>query len=180
MTEQTDEIEAPGKDPVRQWTLRILALSAVLLVMYLVADRCTPFSSQARVHALVVPIAAEVSGTVTEVEVENNQTVKASDVLFRLDDERYRFAVSGSEASLQSARQATGASAAAVEAAEAGVRSAEAAYVRSEQDAVRLRRIKEQDPGAISDRRIEQAEASLKVSQQQLAGARANLRQAEE
>jgi len=43
---------------------------------------------------------------------------------------------------------------------------------------VRLRRIKQQDPGAISDRRIESAEASLTVSQQQLSAARANLEQA--
>jgi len=179
-TEQKDieETESVEKDPVRQWTLRILALCVVLLIGYLVADRITPVSSQARVHALVVPIAADVSGTVTEVAVDNNQLVQSGDVLFRLDDERYRFAVTSAEASLQSARQATGASAAGVDAAEAGVRSAQAGFVRAEQDAVRLRRIKKQDPGAISDRRLESAEASLTVSQQQLAAARANLEQA--
>ena len=170
--------DKPEKDPVRSWTIRILALCVVLLFAYLVADRITPFSSQARVHATVVPIAADISGTVTEVAVENNQVVQAGDVLFRLDEERHRFAVASAEASLQSARQATGASAASVDAAEAGVRSAEAAYTRAEQDAIRLRRIKEQDSGAISDRRLEQAEASLAVSRQQLAAARANREQA--
>ena len=75
MTEETDEIETPGKDPVRQWTLRILLLCVVLLIGYLVADRVTPVSSQARVHALVVPIAAEVSGTVRQVAVANNQWI---------------------------------------------------------------------------------------------------------
>ena len=119
MTEeqQTDEpkvdpADTPGKDPVRSWTIRILVLCVVLLFAYLVADRITPFSSQARVHALIVPIAADVSGTVTEVAVTNNQFVQAGDVLFQLDDERYRFAVASAAASLQSARQATGASAA--------------------------------------------------------------------
>ena len=175
---EDDAIEAPEKDPVRQWTLRILVLCVIMLIGYLVADRITPFSSQARIHALVVPIAADVSGTVTEVAVRNNQVVQADDVLFRLDDERYRYAVASAEASLQSARQATGASAAAVDAAKAGVLSANAAFVRAEQDAVRLRRIKKQDSGAISDRRLESAEASLTVAQQQLAGARANLEQA--
>jgi multidrug resistance efflux pump len=167
-TKESAATEAPEKDPVRQWTLRILVLSVIMLIGYLVADRITPFSSQARIHALVVPIAADVSGTVTDVAVRNNQVVQAGDVLFRLDDERYGYAVASAEASLQSARQA----------AEAGVRSAEAAFIRSEQDAVRLRRIKKQDPGAISDRRIESAEASLAVSRQQLAGARANREQA--
>src|SRR5210317_2342377 len=164
--------EAPEKDPVRSWTVRILVLCVVVLFAYLVADRITPFSSQARVHALVVPIAADVSGTVTEVAVEKNQFVQAGDVLFQLDDERYRFAVASAEASLQSARQATGASAASVEAAEAGVRSAQAGFVRAEQDAVRLRRVKKQVPGALSDRRLESAEASLAVARQQLAAAR--------
>jgi multidrug resistance efflux pump len=178
MTEETDEIETPEKDPVRQWTLRILILCAVLLVFYLVADRVTPVSSQARVHALVVPIAAEVSGTVRQVAVTNNQFVESGDILFQLDDERYRFAVTSAEAGLQTARQATGASSAGVDAAEAGVRSAQAGFTRAEQDAVRLRRIKQQDPGAISDRRLESAEASLAVSQQQLAAARANREQA--
>lgn len=176
--EESKSTDTPEKDPVRQWTLRILVLCVVMLIGYLVADRITPFSSQARIHALVVPVAADVSGTVTAVAVKNNQVVQSGEVLFRLDDERYRYAVASAEASLQSARQATGASAAAVDAAQAGVRSAEAAFVRSEQDAVRLRRIKKQDPGAISDRRIESAEAALTVSRQQLAGARANLEQA--
>ena len=176
--EETDEIASPEKDPVRKWTLRILLLCVVLLIGYLVADRVTPVSSQARVHALVVPIAAEVSGTVTEVAVKNNQGVQSGDVLFQLEENRYRHAVTSAEASLQSARQATGASSAAVDAAEAGVRSAQAGFTRAEQDAVRLRRIKVQDPGALSDRRLESTEASLTVAQQQLVAARANLEQA--
>lgn len=191
MTEETDkETEVPepandespeagsARDPVRAWTLRILVLSVVMLAGYLTADRLTPVSTQARVHTLVVPVAAEVSGTITEVAVSNNQLVQAGDVLFRIDDDRYRLAVASAEANLQSARQAAGASAAGVEAAEASVGSAEANLLRAEQDAVRLRRIKEQDPGAISDRRLETAEASLTVAQQQLAAAKANLEQA--
>ncbi len=185
MTENTETEEQktepkapPQKDPVRTWTVRVLALSAILLVGYLTADRLTPVSSQARVHTLVVPIAAEVPGRVTEIAVANNQLVKAGDVLFRIDNDRYRLAVASAEANLQSARQATGASAAGVDAAEASVASAQASLVRTEQDAQRLRRIKRQDSGAISDRRLETAEASLLVAEQQLAAAKANLEQA--
>ena len=180
LEEEKDSQDAPATDgdPVRKWTIRVLLLCVVLLAGYLTADRLTPVSSQARIHALVVPIAAEVSGTVTEVVVENNQQVQAGDVLFRLDDTNYQLAVAGAEANLQSARQATGASAASVEAARAGVASAEAALTRARQDTYRLRRIKEQDPGAISDRLLEASEASLIVAQQQLEGAKANLEQA--
>ena len=178
--EQQEDQEAsnPGADPVRRWTIRILILALVMFIGYLTADRLTPVSSQARIHSLVVPVAAEVSGIVIEVAVANNQQVEAGDVLFRLDDASYRLAVASAEANLQSARQATGASAASVEAAQAGVASAEAALMRAQQDTNRLRRIKKQDPGAISDRLLEASEASLIVAQQQLEAAKANLEQA--
>ena len=177
--EETPVAEAPApRDPVRRWTLIILGACVVLMGYYLVADRVTPYTTQARVHAFVVPIAAEVAGTVTDVPVGSNQVVAAGDLLFQVDRERYELAVETAEVNLQTARQATGASTANVDAAAAQVASARAALVRSEQDAVRLRRIKDEDPGAISDRRIEQAEASLAVTRSQLAAAEAGLERA--
>ena len=50
-------------------------------------------TSQARVHALVVPIAPEVSGTVSSVSISNNQLVEAGQELFRIDAERYGYGV---------------------------------------------------------------------------------------
>ena len=168
----------PQKDPVRKWTLIILALCAVLMIYYIVADRITPYTTQARVNVLVVPIAPEVSGTVTEVAVKSNQQVKAGDLLFRIDSERYELAVETAKANLQSARQATGASTANIDAAEAQLVSAKANLLRAEQDAVRLRRIKQEDPGAISDRRVEMAEASYTAAKASVQAAEANLERA--
>jgi len=165
-------------DPVRKWTFILLGLCLVLFLYYMVSDRLTPYTAQARVHALVVPIAPEVSGTVTDVMVTSNQAVDVGDLLFRLDEERYQLAVETAEASLQSARQATGASAANVDASEAQLVSARAGLLQAEQDATRLRRIKQEDPGAISERRIEIAEASYTASQGQLQAAQANLERA--
>ena len=177
--EETPASETPApRDPVRRWTLIVLGACAVLMIYYLIADRVTPYTTQARVHAFVVPIAAEVSGTVTEVPISSNQVVVAGELLFQVDRERYELAVETAEVNLQTARQATGASTANVDAAAAQVASARAALVRSEQDAIRLRRIKDEDPGAISDRRIEQAEASLAVTRSQLAAAEAGLERA--
>jgi multidrug resistance efflux pump len=183
MTKDTEskKSEAPARaptDPVRKWTLIVLGACVVLFFWYLRADRVTPYTSQARVHALVVPVAPEVSGTVAEVFVTNNETVTAGQELFRIDPNRYQLAVETAEANLQSARQATGASTANVAAAEASVESAKAGVTQASQDAVRLRRIKEEDPGAISDRRLEQAEAVLAVSVSQLAAAKANVEKA--
>jgi len=165
-------------DPVRKWTLIILALCGVLMIYYLVAARITPYTAQARVNALVVPIAAEVSGSVTEVAVRSNQAMEAGELLFQVDRERYALAVETAEANLQSARQATGASPADIDAAEAQRVSARANLLRAEQDAVRLRRIKKEDPGAISDRRVEMAEASFTAAQASLQAATANVERA--
>jgi multidrug resistance efflux pump len=165
-------------DPVRKWTLIVIGLCAVLITWYLVADRHTPYTSQARVHALVVPIAPQVSATVTNVFVSNHQYVEEGEELFRVDPERFRLAVETAEANLQSARQATGASAANIDAAEASLGSAIANKIRSEQDVVRMRGIKEEDPGAISVRRLQAAEATYSISVQQVAAARASLEKA--
>ena len=165
-------------DPVRKWTLIVLGACVVLMFWYLVSDRVTPYTNQARVHALVVPIAPEVSGIVTDVALSNNEIVSAGQELFHIDTNRYRLAVATARANLQSARQATGASTANIDAARASVAAARAGMIRADQDAVRLRRIKEEDPGAISERRLEQAESSLSVAQSQLAVSQANLEKA--
>ena len=182
-TRETEEetAEAAGKqpmDPVRRWTLIVLAVCAVLMIYYLVADRITPYTSQARVNALVIPIVSEVSGTVIDVVVERNQGVGAGELLFQVEPDRYALAVETAKANLQSARQATGASTANITAAEAQVTSAIAIRLRAEQDIVRLRRIKAEDPGAISDRRIELAEATYTAGQASVKAAEANLERA--
>lgn len=166
--------EPRGADPVRRWTFIVLALVAVLLAWYLRADRVTPYTSQARVNALVIPVAPEVSGTVTSVSVSNNQAVTAGQELFQIDIERYRLAVETAEANFQSALQAVGMAEANVKAAEASVSAARASMVRARQDAVRMRTIREEDPGALSERRLESAEASLAAAEASLAAAEAN------
>ena len=109
--EESEEAAAKEPmDPVRKWTLIVLGACVVLMFWYLVSDRITPYTNQARVHALVVPVAAEVSGVVTNVAVSNNEFVSAGQALFHIDLNRYQLAVDTAEANLQSARQATGAS----------------------------------------------------------------------
>jgi len=178
-TNTADEAPAkPAKDPVRVWTYITLITALLLLAWYLVSDRLAPSTSQARVHALVVPIAPEVSGTVYAVNVGNNQRVKAGQELFHIDPERYQFAVDTAKADLQTARQSVGASSANVTAAEAGLVRAQANFIRSQKDAERMIRIKEEDAGAISQRRIDSAVASLEAARGQVDAAKANVEKA--
>ena len=172
---QDSKTVKPAKDPVRKWTFIVLGLCIVLTALYLVADRQTPFTSQARVHAFVVPIAPQVAGNVISVEVQNNDQVEVGQVLIRIDPTDYELAVAAAEAALQVVQQSVDAGVAGVEAAEANVETAKASLWRSEQDAVRMRRIRDEDPGALSQRRIDSAEASFAGAKARLAAAIANL-----
>ena len=169
-----------GKDPVKKWTVIILIVCAALLVWYLRSDRVTPMSSQARVHAQVVPIAPQISGTVSSVSVSNNQLVEPGQELFRIDAESYSYAVQTAEAALQQAYQGQGSAQANVDAAQASLESARAKLNQSRLDTERMRRIREQDPGAISQRRLESAEASYQLAQGNVTAAQAGVKAAKE
>lgn len=71
----------PAPDRGMRWVLIMIVVS---LVWYLLADRFTPYTQQARLQAYVVPVAAEVAGQIKRVAVGNNQEVRQGDVLFEL------------------------------------------------------------------------------------------------
>lgn len=172
--------QTPKADPVKRWTYIVLIICAVLIFWYLRSDRVTPITSQARVHAVVVPIAPEISGTVTGVLVGNNQAVSAGQELFQLDIERYEYALQTAQAALDQAYQGQGAAQANVDAAGASLKAAQANRERAASDASRMMRIREQDPGAISVRRLESAVASLALAEGNVEAARAALSAARE
>src|SRR6516162_9526355 len=105
-------------DPLRRWTLVILVLFVLLFGWTLVADRLTPYTSDASVRAFVVRTVPEVSGKVIEVAVRDNQVVRTGDLLYRIDPTPFEIAIERAEAKLAAAGQAVGASTAAVDAAQ--------------------------------------------------------------
>ena len=78
----------PGK-ATRVGARVVLALIAGSLLWYFVADRLTPHTTQARVQAFVVPVAAEVAGKVLAVHVRNNDDIQRGQPLFDIDPEQY-------------------------------------------------------------------------------------------
>ena len=162
-------------DPVRRWTLIVAAVIVALLAWYLAAARLTPFSSQARVQTFVIPIAAEVAGRIISVEVGNNDYVDEGTPLLKVDPRNYELAVIKAEADERQARQDVGGQAAAVDAAAAQVAASRANAKRAELDFTRMQRIFEEDPGAISVRRLESAESSYEQAKSGVVNALANL-----
>ena len=170
----------PGTDPSRKgirWVVVVIVLS---LVWYLLADRYTPYTQQARVEAFVVPVASEVAGRVTQVRVRNNQDVAAGAVLFDVDAEQYRIALDRARADLDATRRQIGASTAGIDSAQASLRAAQANEVRARQDSSRLERLYSDDRGTISLRRLEIARANLAQAVSQVAAARAEVQRARE
>jgi multidrug resistance efflux pump len=182
-TKVRKEVASPQKahrDPVRLWTFILLGLVILLLAWYLRADRVTPQTSQARLRATVVPIAPEVSGLVTSVEVENNQFVEEGQELFKIDKHNYELALQIAKAQFDSAKQATAVSASTVDSAKASLDAAASNLVLAKQDAERMRKIREADAGAISIRRLELAESTLASAAAAVTAARAAVKQAQE
>jgi len=97
-------------------TLKILAaICFVVFAWYLLADRATPFTSNARVKSVVTPIVPEVSGSIVELSAQNGEIVEAGAILAVIDPRPYKIAEAQARAQLEQAAQAAGASGAEVE-----------------------------------------------------------------
>jgi len=87
-----------ARPPLRRIVQAVLALLLLVFVYHLVADRFTPYTSQATVDGFLVQIAPEVSGPVVSVEVRDNHAVRAGQVLFRLDPLPFEIALRAAQA----------------------------------------------------------------------------------
>jgi len=181
MSEQDTAIE-PGEgeaqtqgaaDSVRRGGKIIAAVILLSLVWYLAADRFTPYTTQARVQGYVTGVAPKVAGVVTEVWVDNNQEVVRGQPLFQVDPSQYEIALARARSDLESAGRQVGAGSASVESARANLAAAMANEDKSRKNASRLQRLHEQDPGTVSTRQLEVAQASLDAARAQVTAARA-------
>jgi multidrug resistance efflux pump len=151
-----------ARDPVRRWTLIILGVIVVIFLYSIIADRMTPYSSQAVVQAYVVRVAPEVSGRVLALGVTDNQKVKAGELLFRIDPEPYQIALKQAEAKVDRVGQTIGANTAGVTSAQERLVEARAQRDNTVEQAKRVLELVPGVCGAGGPRkgRIETGEAS--------------------
>ena len=164
----------------RRGAIIVFVLIVLSLLWYFISDRLTPYTSQARVQAFVVPIAAEVAGPVLKVHVKNNDEVQRGQPLLDIDPTQYKIALQRSRSDYETTRLSVGASTASVESAKAAVQAAIANNVFAQQDATRLEQIHKEDPGAISLRRVESAQSNRIKARSQVEAAKADLIRAQE
>ncbi len=86
-------------------TFIMVGIAAVLVVALWRVYMLSPWTRDGRVEVQVVGIAPEVSGTIIDVPVHDNQFVHKGDVLFTLDPVRFRLAIAQAQAQMDTARQ---------------------------------------------------------------------------
>lgn len=84
-------------------TLLLIVMTGYLLSALWKAYVLAPWTRDGRVSAQIVRIAPEVSGTVLDMAVMDNQFVKAGEVLYRLDPVRFQLAVEQAQSELAAA-----------------------------------------------------------------------------
>jgi multidrug resistance efflux pump len=85
------------------WVLGILLIIAALVTYYVLANRYTPFTTDAYVQAFVIQVASQVEGQVVQVHVLENQPVRKGDLLFEIDPRPFEYQVTLLEARLDQA-----------------------------------------------------------------------------
>ena len=157
-----------------------LTVSALIFLWYLAADRHTPFTSNARVKAIVTPIIPKVSGTVVDVPISNSTYVQAGDLLARIDPRRFEINLARAKAELESATQTVGASSAEVERAQAQLVRAKTDFENIRLQAGRIFELEKKEliataraDGARTE--LANAEAAVEVAQADVERARQNL-----
>jgi membrane fusion protein, multidrug efflux system len=95
---------APKKSLRRPLLFALLPLTLVVGGYFYVTGGATMSTDNAYVQADMVGLSTDVSGTVREVLVHDNQKVAKGDVLFKLDDLQFRLALDRAEAQIGNTR----------------------------------------------------------------------------
>ena len=127
-----------------------------------------------------MPVAAEVAGKFSKVYIRNNDEVQPGQPLFDIDPKPYQIALQRARADYASVRSSVSASVAGVDAARASLAAAQAHREMAESDATRQEHLYKEDPGAISVRRLESAQATREEARAKVRRAEADLRKAQE
>ena len=171
---------AARRDPVRLVTRIVLALCVLVFIWYVWADRVTPFTNQARIQALVVPIVPRVSGHLTELGVRLHSRVQKDQMLFQLDRRPFELAVRSSEAQLDQVTKELGVQGASVKSAAGRVGVARAQLDRAQRNYNRTQSILDDNPGALSLADRDRTETGLAQGVERLSSAEADLEKAQQ
>ena len=168
------------KDPVKAVTYSILILCLILFIFHVVSDRHIPYTDQARIKGLAIPIAPRVAGNLTEINVKLHTTVQVGDTLFQLDVRPFDLAIKNAEAKLDNTAQQVGARTATVKSATGRLGVARAQLDRAQRNYNRVETVLQENPGALSQADKDAAETGLSQAIENVASAEADLEKAKQ
>lgn len=154
--------------------LLLVVIGIVFGGRWLIRSKIFISTDNAFVEAHIHSIAPRVSGTITNVLVQDNQLVNKGDLLVELDPTDYRVQVQNAAADVDVARNETASDHAAVGEAQAGVALAEARLAQAETDLQRARNLLKKE--VIPREQLERQETARDVAASQLRAAQENLR----
>lgn len=158
----------------KNWMRTLIVLFIVLFLYVVIADRHAPITTEGRVQGYVVQVSPEVSGKVTNVLINNNQSVRKGDVLFKIDDRKYKIALQQAKLSLQSANEKEATLYSQREAAIANIAKAQATFDNAHREYVRLQKLSSQK--VISQSALDDAYAQNQVASAALKAENQNLK----
>jgi multidrug resistance efflux pump len=174
---EKDVVQEPSKrDPVKTWTTIVLLVCLAIFSGHILADKYTPYTSNGRIEAYVVPIVPQVSGVLTEVNVKSNEVVENQQVLAVIDSAKYRLAVQKAEADLEKATQSSAVDMSGVTTAQARVAEAEANLKNAQVKGERIIGLSKK--GAASISRADDARSRIEASKAKLASTKSELEKA--
>jgi len=171
-----DKKQLKGKSsPVRLITFIVLLISVLFFVWYVLSDRHAPYTDQARIKGLTVPIVSSVSGNITRIHIQLHSKVKPGDTLFQIDRRPFQLAVEKAEANLDNTAQGVAAQTASVKSAVGRLGVSKAQLDRAQRNWERVQKVMEENPGALSQSDRDQAETSYTQAVEHVTSAEADL-----
>lgn len=150
----------------------------VFILWYIYQITYYPRTDDAYVQANVINVAAQISGPVYEVEVQDNQFVKAGQVLFTIDPRPFQLAVASAEAQLKLTNQQVAAAMDQVQVANAAVTQSQAQLVLAQKNTARMMILV--NKGLMPKAQGDNAQANLQVAQAALTSSQSKFEQAKQ
>lgn len=165
---------------IRKITYIMLGATFIYFFWYVLSERVTPYTEQARIDGLVNPIVPRVNGYLTKSHVKLHSRVNIGDTLFQLDRRPFVLAVKSAEANLDNTAQMVSARTSSVKSAAGSLGVARAQLDRAQRNYDRVQQIIEQNPGALSLYDRDLAETQLSQATEQVASAEAELEKSQQ
>ena len=157
----------------KRWMGSLIVLFISLFAYIIVADRHAPLTSEGRVQSFVVQLSPEITGTVVDVLVNNNQQVKKGDALISIDRRKFEIALNKAKLSLQSAIDQENTLYSQREAAHARIARAEASAHNADLEHSRFEKLFDQ--ALISKAQLDNSQAALDIANANLRAEKENL-----